>query len=391
MGKKRKNKRKAEQANQDSNQQVADVKQDDEAVTSESSEECEKISVDAFLSSLDSYTDENSGIDESVVTKSDNSECADVEAKDNTTKHKKAKAKKKSQKGSPMWLIMFCVCIAVFVVSLVMIGINVYDSYLSKKINEGMSDDFFAVLDRTDLMPYLAPVVLNGHTANHGSIRNTSVEQSGGISGGSGGEYETIETNSPVIAQLKDKLIEYKEKNSHIYGWIQVDGTNISYAIVKGEDNDYYLDHAVNKTPNINGAIFADYRCQDSILDNNNLVLYGHNSSYGKIMFHHVTKFLDRSFFERNKYVTVYTIDGVYRYEIFAIYQTDAEYHYTELEFETDEDFIKWCNEMKKNSIYKRQTAEFTADTRVITLSTCTNGVQTQRYTLQARLVRIEK
>jgi sortase B len=390
MGKKRKNIRNAEKFNEDVNKEAADVIIRQQKATSEMPEESKEVSVDAFLSSLDSYTDENSGVDEDVITKPENTEGTDVDAQGNTTKRKKGKTKKKSPKGSILWLVMFCVCIAVFVVSLVMIGINVYDSYLSKKINEGMSDDFFAVLDRTDLMPYLAPAVLYGPTANHGSIRNTSVEQSGGNSV-SGGEYEIIETNSPVIAQLKDKLIEYKENNSDIYGWIQVDGTNISYAIVKGKDNEYYLDHAVNKTYNINGAIFADYRCQDSILDNNNLVLYGHNSSYGKIMFHHVTKFLDRSFFERNKYVTVYTIDGVYRYEIFAIYQTDAEYHYTQLEFETDEDFIKWCNEMKKNSIYKRQTGEFTADTKVITLSTCTNGAQTQRYTLQARLVRIEK
>jgi sortase B len=202
---------------------------------------------------------------------------------------------------------------------------------------------------------------------------------------------EIVETNNPFFKQFKEKLTEYKKTNPDIYGWIQVDGTNISYPCVKGTDNAYYLDHTATLEKNVNGAIFADYRCFDNILDNRNLVFYGHNMIYPGQMFHELTKFLDPTFFKNNRYVTIYTLDGVYRYEVFAMYQTISTYRYCQLAFANDRLFGEWCAEMKANSLHAIDVGEFTADSKILTLSTCTNGVQTDRYALQAKLVSIEK
>ena len=108
-------------------------------------------------------------------------------------------------------------------------------------------------------------------------------------------------------------------------------------------------------------------------------------------MFHELTLFLDESFFSKNRYVTIYTLDGVYKFEIFAIYETSASYRYCQVSFVSDTSFVNWCYEMKSNSLYFRDISDFTPKSRVLTLSTCTNGYFTRRYSLQAKLVLVEK
>ena len=319
--------------------------------------EGEKSSVDVFLSSLDNYKTEPSDEAEG-----------------------KAKMKKRS-KSFRNWAILLGICITVFVVSMVMIGLNVYEGYFSDKINSELNEGFFSGSNRTDLMPYLAPVVLDSALPKYGSIRKNGNDR----------DYQIIETNNPLHEQFKQKLIEYQQINPDIYGWIQVDGTDISYAVVRGQDNSFYLNHTATKEYNSNGAIFADFRCEDKILDNQNFVIYGHNSTYLSQMFNQLTLFLDKSFFEQNKYITIYTTDGVYRYEIFAIYETYSTYSYCQMNFISDNSFVNWCNEMKENSLYSKDIADFTSESRIITLSTCTNGYYSRRYSLQGRLVRVEK
>ena len=316
----------------------------------------DKTTVDTFLSSLDSYKTEESA-DEGK------------------------KKRKKRSKGFWGWLILLSVCVTVFVVSAVMIGLNVYEGYSSDKMHSEMNEEFFGNTDRDDLMEKLSPVVLSNNLPKYGSVRSNMA----------GGEYQVITTNNPLHAQFKEKLLEYRKINPEIYGWIQVDGTDISYAIVRGQDNNFYLNHNALGEYNTNGAIFADFRVEDDVLDNPNLVIYGHNSSYLQQMFNQVDKFLDQSFFEQNRYITVYTIDGVYRYEIFSIYETYSTYSYCQMNFISDNSFVNWCNEMKTNSLYYRETTPFTPNSRLITLSTCTNGYFTRRYSLQGKLVTVEK
>lgn len=343
------------------NEPIENGEADENAVKPEGSAE-ESVSFEEnaeqrdFLSSLENYT----------VEKNEEAE---------------AKEKKKKSKSFWLWAGILSLCITVFVVSMVMIGLNMYEGYSSDKINEELSEGIFGNSSRTDLMPYLAPVVLQQTMPKYGSARKMGTDQ----------DYEIVETNNPVHDQFKQKLSEYQKINPDIYGWIQVDGTDISYAVVRGQDNSFYLNHTATKEYNSNGAIFADFRCEDKILDNQNFVIYGHNSTYLSQMFNQLTLFLDKSFFEQNKYITIYTTDGVYRYEIFAIYETYSTYSYCQMNFISDNSFVNWCNEMKENSLYSKDIADFTSESRIITLSTCTNGYYSRRYSLQGRLVRVEK
>jgi sortase B len=171
-----------------------------------------------------------------------------------------------------------------------------------------------------------------------------------------------------------------------LYGWITVPNTHIDHPVMQSDDNEWYLDHSYKGTYLVTGSIFADYRCSRTILRNFNTVLYGHNITTGD-MFHDVTKFLDEDFFNSTK-IYVYTMDGVYIYEPFAIFEAASDFNYFRTEFANDEEFIKFAREMRDTSVFKRDI-DFKSTDRILTLSTCTNGAQTQRWCLQARLVQV--
>lgn len=51
-----------------------------------------------------------------------------------------------------------------------------------------------------------------------------------------------------------------KKINPDAVAYLEVNGTNITYPVVKSTDNSYYLLHNFNKEYNSSGWIFADYR-----------------------------------------------------------------------------------------------------------------------------------
>ena len=51
-----------------------------------------------------------------------------------------------------------------------------------------------------------------------------------------------------------------REVNSDVLGWIVIPGTAISYPLVQGEDNQYYLKHTWKKWTSAVGAIFLECR-----------------------------------------------------------------------------------------------------------------------------------
>lgn len=195
-----------------------------------------------------------------------------------------------------------------------------------------------------------------------------------------------VKTYNLEFERMKAFLTDLKAENPDIYGYIRIDGTTISYPIVQYTDNDHYLDYQSNGKPSVSGSIFADYRCEKTLLDNSNLILYGHNMTNGT-MFNNVTKFFDVQFF-LNTQIVIYTFDGIYTYEPFAIFSTNSRFDYARTYFPEKQTMIDFCNTMQAKSTIKCDLT-FTSDEKLLTLSTCTN-IGDGRYALHARLVKVE-
>lgn len=197
------------------------------------------------------------------------------------------------------------------------------------------------------------------------------------------GEVTTHSDHSAELAKMRASLNSLKNINPDIYGWIKIPGTNINYPVAQTDNNEYYLDHAYTGDNLVNGSIYADFRCVLPITENYNTVLYGHNVTSGS-MFNHVTQFFKPEVFE-NTNIYIYTFDGIYIFKPFSIHEAAFDSGYVDMGFEEDE-FIAFASELADMSDIKTDIT-FTPGDRLITLSTCTNGISTQRYALHGILI----
>lgn len=162
-------------------------------------------------------------------------------------------------------------------------------------------------------------------------------------------EYVKVEKNTRDLENTKpnvaedDKEGEKQEEtvtvdfaslqaiNPDIVAWLRIPGV-LEYPVVRGEDNSYYLNHTVQKTYNIAGSIFLDYRNERDFSDSKNII-YGHNMKDGS-MFHVLRNYQDIDFFQEHTNMEVYLPDGRrLNYQITACEQVPADsevYHITE-------------------------------------------------------------
>ncbi|NLB15562.1 MAG: class B sortase [Clostridiales bacterium] len=199
----------------------------------------------------------------------------------------------------------------------------------------------------------------------------------------------TVSGYNARLEKMKSKLNAMALKNPDTFGWIIVGGTQISYPIMQSTDNDYYLKRAYNGEYLPAGSIFADYRNYKSIMKNFNTVIYGHNMLDG-LMFNGIVYFMDEEFFRNNKYIDVYTSEGIYTYEVFSIYKARYDEGYIRTEFENYDQFIEFEQLCNSKSLFQREGIEFKEGDRMLTLSTCTNGPWYYRYALHAQLINVQ-
>jgi len=177
-----------------------------------------------------------------------------------------------------------------------------------------------------------------------------------------------------IIVNEEETLIDFnklKETNQNTVAWLKVNGTDIEYTVVKTNDNSYYLDHNFENEYNKAGWIFADYKNKLDGTDKN-IVIYGHNRRDGS-MFASLKNILKEEWYsnQENRKITFITENENCIYEVFSIYQIEAEDYYITTDFENGE-FLKYIETVKNRSI-KDFNIEVTEENNILTLSTCGN------------------
>lgn len=182
-----------------------------------------------------------------------------------------------------------------------------------------------------------------------------------------------------------------KQKNNEIYAWIQIPDTDISYPVVQGSDNAYYLTHTADKVENYVGAIFMDYRQQPNFEEKNTMI-YGHNVLHGS-MFADIEKFKEEEFFQNHPTFYIYTPNKNYKAEVFSIYTTQDTSSSYDIFYQSDEEYAKYLQMIQAQSDFSRDLSVGVND-HIVSLSTCSyerNGQASElRYVLHAKLVEIQ-
>ncbi len=199
-------------------------------------------------------------------------------------------------------------------------------------------------------------------------------------------EYMTEE----MISCYSLLATEAHEKNSDVKCWIVIPGTNISYPVVCGKDNSYYLDRDAEKKKNDTGALYADYREKSTMTSSRNLVIFGHNIRTRGLMFSYLLRYQDEDFFNKYPYVYIYSDGKVCKYLLFSFYQTTVSFNYIRVAFSSDSSFLSFAEKVRDKSMHVRDGVELTVKSELLTLSTCTNGTdKNERFAFHA--VKVEE
>ena len=178
-----------------------------------------------------------------------------------------------------------------------------------------------------------------------------------------------------------------KSVNSDVIGWIYVPDTEINYPIVHTSDNDYYLDHLVDRTQNPAGAIFLDTRNPSDFSDLHSII-YGHHMKNGS-MFAALKGYKKQDFFDGHKTGYLITQDAAYSIDFFAGHVANVEENAWQLDFDDAADFDNWIKSLKEVSAFKSDIEPQYGD-RIFTLSTCSYEFDDARFVLSGKLTKIE-
>lgn len=139
-------------------------------------------------------------------------------------------------------------------------------------------------------------------------------------------KYDEIAT-APVKQKTNfvDNL-KAKYKNNDIVGKIAIPGTDIDEIVLQSNDNQYYLDHDINKKTDKKGSIFLDFRA--NINNSKKIIIYGHNSQTYNIPFHELEKYYSKDFYQTHQYVEITTNYGTNKYQIFSVYVENKDWSY---------------------------------------------------------------
>mgnify|MGYP000014723825 FL=1 len=183
-----------------------------------------------------------------------------------------------------------------------------------------------------------------------------------------------------------EKLLEM---NSDVVGWIRFDEpSEINYPVVQGRDNEEYLKRTFEANTNKLGTLFVDVN-NPGDFSGRNTFIYGHNMKNGS-MFAQLLKYKYDSFYKEHPYFYIYTPDGKVRtYEIFSagvVKDTSDSYI---MDYADDAAFQTYIDYIKQQSAYPT-SAEVTTASKIVSLSTCTNVRDDERFLVHGVMIKEE-
>ena len=290
------------------------------------------------------------------------------------------KQKRKKTFGDFLTTLLMLVALGVFVYA----GYTLYGFYKEYKKGSDEYDNLessYAVEDQSEDLDALEDdEVLKSFQ---------SIEEAENDGSVAGHETKTVMENGkqvtlPVMANPID-FAQLKSVNEDIVGWLRIRALDISYPVVQGEDNDFYLHRTFEKTDNFAGCLFLNYLNKPDYTDQNTIV-YGHNMRNGS-MFGKLKQFREEGKFEKSKFFWIFTPDFIYQYRIFAATVVNK----TGLTYQTgftDEQFDEFIDYAFEHSEIEAGEVEVTKADRIVTLSTCT-GDDATRFAVMGKLAQV--
>lgn len=194
--------------------------------------------------------------------------------------------------------------------------------------------------------------------------------------------YNRKETGE--TAQIPD-LMKLKRLNGDGAAWLTSPGTTIDYPVVQGKDNDYYLNHLSDGSPNDIGAIFLDYRNKPDFTEEISII-YGHHITLGR-MFSPLSSYKEQRYYDEHPRMILYTSEKTYEVELFAGNILSGREGFP-LSFGSRREKKEWIQDIIRKSTFQSGiTPE--KDDRILILCTCSYEFSNARYAVFGKLTQM--
>ena len=194
---------------------------------------------------------------------------------------------------------------------------------------------------------------------------------------------------TPTPLNTYPEVLEYQKINPDIIGKLVWGNGNELY-VLRGEDNNFYLDHDYEGNPSVNGALFLDINAGMEPRSDN-WILYGHNMKSGAI-FGYLSLYREKSYLESNPYIYLTLLHHKQVYAPVAILDVDVElgsptyFDILKFDFETEKDFSEYVGYMEANSIYDTGVDAEPGD-QLLILCTCSYSYANGRLLVVSKLI----
>lgn len=207
---------------------------------------------------------------------------------------------------------------------------------------------------------------------------------SAGIFGYNTYNYHKIDENNERVAEyvkLSDDddtppdvdWVALKAMNPDVVGWLRIPGTIVNYPVLHTDNNEYYLNHAPDRSDSIGGSVFMDFENTAPGMVDGQTIVYGHHMRNGS-QFKQIADMDDQKLFDGIKTVWYVTENGVYNLEpLFLYYLNENDTEVRQFKFDDNDALHEYLRSYLRVAVSKRAGADAVIDklSHVLTLSTC--------------------
>ena len=163
-----------------------------------------------------------------------------------------------------------------------------------------------------------------------------------------------------------------KQRNKDVVGIIEFDERMIYEPIVQASDNDYYVRRNIDLNYASAGIPFISY---DGNINSTNIVVYGHSSTTGNIIFTPLMNYLEKNFYLAHPTFNFILPDEVRTYQIVSVLNIDLDNLNDSLEFtksswRNQDSYASFLRSVKEDAVYETEESISTND-KLMTLVTC--------------------
>ena len=203
------------------------------------------------------------------------------------------------------------------------------------------------------------------------------VESSGASYSEADGEVSFSELEVPEV----DIEAARVEVSPETVAWIEIPKTRVSYPVVQGEDNRYYVRRSPSGPRRSSGSIFMDYKNNPDISQNRNTIIYGHNMRNGS-MFAAVPKYSSQSYLKAHQVVYYTDEHSTYTIRIIGAYITNgSDQSVRQFDFVDEAHFQSYLDQQMSRTV-SRIDVDTSEVTQIVQLSTCSYSIRDGRTIL---------